>query len=174
MNPSKNGDADCHSVGFIGFLRVAIAYNALHGEFWLFLPLTLLRFLNLHAAENYVIELWLCIQLGFAVICCCLPIYGSILPKEGNFALARNLCSQIIDKIIIPFTSRSYFKHEPEPRTTSGLKPQLREPGNPSDAEADGISLEHKEGYFELGDRHAARSNFSLDTISTKGTAEIV
>ena len=172
MRPAKLlkvGVVDCLSVGIIGFLRIATAYRAMNSEHSSYSYSV--RPPNLLADTLYITDIWLCIQLGLSVVCCCLPTYGPILPKESMLKPARNLCSKLMSKIITPVTSRAKSERGSESQKVSGLKPRFRRPDNLNDGEADGVGLTRAAGDFELAEENVAGRDFA---ISVKSTVEMI
>ena len=124
--------------------------------------------LTFRADVTSVDELWLSAQLGLSVICCCLPTYGLLSPKESILKPAGILFSKMTSKIVTSVTGRAKSKQNPEPRKPSGFSSKFRQPGN---AEADGVGLIHAGGDFELAEQHVAGRDSSSNV---KNAVEIV
>ena len=136
---------------------------------------TLDGFLILPVDSIFISDAWLCVQLGLSVICCCLPTYGLLSPKEKILTPAKILCSKLRSKIITIVTSKESSDPESESQILTALKPKSHHKENPSVGEADGVGLTHAAGDFELGDHHVvAESDLSLNAFSVNGTVEMV
>ena len=163
------------SVGLIGILRVAIVYEPVHCEtgFSLLLDGSLIF---LPTDSIFTSDAWLCVQLGLSVICCCLPTYGLLSPKEKILTPAKILCSNLRSKIIATVTRK--VRSEPgssgSPKA-SGLKPKSHHKDNLSVEEADEIGLTHAAEDFELEEHHVvAERDPSLNAPSMNSTIETV
>ena len=137
---------------------------------------TLDDFLIFPADSIFTSDAWLCVQLGLSVICCCLPTYGLLSPKEKILTPAKILCSNLRSKIIATVTSK--VRSEPGSsgsQKASGLKPKSHHKDNLSVGEADEIDLTHVAEDFELGEHHVvAERDLSLNATSMNSTVEMV
>ena len=137
---------------------------------------TLDGFLIFPADSIFTSDTWLCVQLSLSVICCCLPTYGLLSPKEKILTPAKNLCSNLRSKIIATVTGK--VRSEPASsgsQKASGLEPKSHHKDNLSVGEADEIGLTHEAEDFELGEHHVvAERDLSLNASSMKSTVEMV
>ncbi|KAM0799997.1 hypothetical protein BDR22DRAFT_889961 [Usnea florida] len=142
-------------VGIIGFLRIAITYRPA-------------------SVSLYETDVWLCIQLGFSVICCCLPTFGPILSKDSLLIPARNFYSKLISRIRVSASSRESAEQRLDSQKRLGLKSQFHRFDNASDGGADEIALTRAAGRFEPTELHVAGRDFPMNAISVKSTVEMV
>ena len=133
-------------------------------------------FLIFPADSLFTSDAWLCVQLGLSVICCCLPTYGLLSPKEKILTPAKILCSNLRSKIIAIVTSK--VGSEPGSsgsQKASGLKPKSHHKDNLSVGEADEIGLTHVAEDCDLGEHHVvAERDLSLNATSMNSTVEMV
>ena len=122
----------------------------------------------------YDVDVWLCIQLGFTVICCCLPTYGPILPKDNIFVLPKRLYSKLVSKIRASATKGAISEGDLVSRNILGLKSPIRRYDDLGDATKDGVVLTQAAGEFGSAEQFVEGRDIPLSTIGTKSTVEIV
>ncbi len=158
-------------MGLIGFLRIAITYRPASGEHG---PTFSQQSSEYQVVSLYETDIWLCIQLGFSVICCCLPTFGPILSKDSPLIVARGLYSKLASKIRVSARSRQRSEQGPDSQTRLGLRSQFHRFDNADDGGADEIALTHAAGGFEPTEQHVAGRDFPMNAISVKSTVEMV
>ena len=120
-------------------------------------------------------DIWLGIQLGFSVICCCLPTYGLLSPKANILTPAKIMWSKLVDKIITTVTSRARSEQGFGLQKISGLNSKSYHKDSSKDGEVDRVGLTHVGEDFELEERRVvAQSDPSLNAVSINSTVEIV
>ena len=133
----------------------------------------------LQPADIYVdsindVDILLAINLGFSVICCCLPTYRPILPKVALFAHARRLYLSLLSKMHT--SAASTAKSESCSESQSGPKTQSRfhHYSNLDDEAADAMVLTRAARTFHPTVSYLAGRDFSTDSIKVKSTLEMV
>lgn len=127
-----------------------------------------------HVEGRYEAEIWLCLQFGFTVICCCLPTYGPILPKDSMIVLPKRLYSKLVSKIRALATKGAMSGARSVSRKESESRSPIRRYQNLSDGGADGVVLTHAARGFESAEQHVAGRDIPLSAISIKSTVEMV
>ena len=122
----------------------------------------------------YEIDVWLCIQLGFTVICCCLPTYGPILPKDNIFVLPKRLYSKLVSKVRASANKGASSEGGLVSRNILGFKSPIRRYDDLGDARADSVFLTQAAGEFRSAEQFVEGRDVPLSAISTKSTVEMV
>ena len=164
------------SVGLIGILRVAIVYQPVHCETGFF-SLLLTAFSFFFPADSiFTSDAWLCVQLGLSVICCCLPTYGLLSPKEKILTPVKILWSNLWSKIIAAVTGKVGSElGSSGSQKTSDLKPKSHHKDNLSVGEADEVGLTNAAEDFELGEHHfVAERDLSLNAAGMNSMVDMV
>ena len=122
----------------------------------------------------YEADVWLSIQLGFTVICCCLPTYGPILPKDSIFVLPRCLYSKLVSKTRASATKGAMSGEGSASRKELESESPIRRYRNLGDGGADGVVLIEATGGFNSVEQFVAGRDLPLSAVSIKSTVEMV
>lgn len=139
-------------------------------QFLSFLP----NLANIDQVSNLDTGVWLLVQLGIGVICCCLTTFRPLLPK-GQFL--THLKSQYTKLLGRSQRHRSSLSSSGMTRPNKGStqQPWQNRYNNVGDAEGDTMVLTSATGGIHDGDKHTTgETGFPLNTISVRRSVEIV
>lgn len=140
-------------VGVIGFIRIAIIYVSPS---------------NLSDLGH-----WVFIQLAFGVICCCLPTYRPLLPKENFLASFKSRYLSFLAKRYTPAASRSgNIGFSDSYATKKGMR--FNGYDNIKDRGVQVQILARASTESIEGDRYIAGMDFPIDSINVRSTVDVV
>ena len=159
-----------NSVGVIGFIRIAIIYVSpcIAALLSIFSWLT-----NMVTANLSDLGHWVFIQLAFGVICCCLPTYRPLLPKENFLASFKSRYLSFLAKRYTPAASRSgNIGFSDSYATKKGMR--FKGYDNIKDRGVQVQILARASTESIEGDRYIAGMDFPIDSINVRSTVDVV
>lgn len=159
------------SVGLIGFIRIGITYRPTGGVSFVGV-LQSMRVAEPFLVNPYASEVWVAIQLGFSVICCCLVTYRPLLPKHAGLSYIRFAYSSLLRRVRSPSQSRAKSEARSNSYNPRGFRQRLSRYDNLSDGE--GIVLTEVVTTYDPTKPQLAGVDFPADSINVKKTLNIV
>ena len=108
------------------------------------------------------------------MICCCLPTYGPILPKDNIIVLLKRLYSKLVGKIRAFATKEAMSAEGSVSRKELESSLPVRRYQNPGDGGADGVRITPATGGSKSIEPYVAGRDIPLSAVSIKSAVEMV